>query len=236
MGVILLFQLTQPFANLWSTTSTNFAIPYWSISIGLNVLVTTMIVGRLYFIRRRTRAVLSNTHSRTYTSIASMLIESAALYTCTALVFLVTYARASNVQNLVLPLLGQVQAVAPLLIMWRVARGQAISRESIAQSGTLSKISWKITGPLTTSGALAGTATAATQSVSLPTFRPNDKYESYNPEIDPTKSMGGDEADSETGWELAERHEHKRQPVEIVVNRQVERWDGTHRVDTGNAV
>ena len=123
MGVILLFQLTQPFANLWSKTTVNFGIPYWSISAGLNILVTSLIVARLYAIRRRTKAVLSASHSKTYTSIAAMLVESAALYSVTALIFIITYARNSNVQNLMLPLLGQVQAISPLLIMWRVACG-----------------------------------------------------------------------------------------------------------------
>lgn len=148
MGCILLFQLSQPNANLWSTTTVNFGIPYWSISVSLNVLVTSLIVAKLYFIRRRTRAVLSTHHSRTYTSVAAMLVESAALYSATALLFIITYARNSQIQNLVLPVLGQVQAISPLLIMWRVARGQAISRETRIDATdpagtTPSKLSWR---------------------------------------------------------------------------------------------
>lgn len=144
---MLLFQLSQPNANLWTTTAVNFAIPYWSISTSLNILVTSLIVLRLLAIRSRTRAALSRYHARTYTSVAAMLVESAALYSCTALLFIITYARNSSIQNLVLPPLGQVQAICPLLIMWRVARGQAISREAFAESesGGPSALSWRRT-------------------------------------------------------------------------------------------
>lgn len=152
MGIILLFQLTQPNANLWSVTAVNFAIPYWSISASLNILVTSMIVLRLLAIRSRTRAALSRYHARTYTSVAAMLIESAALYSCTALLFIITYARDSNIQNLVLPPLGQIQAISPLLIMWRVARGQAISREDFdSESGGPSALSWRRTAATSSS-------------------------------------------------------------------------------------
>ena len=111
MGVILLFQLTQPNANLWTVTTVNFGIPYWSLSTALNVLVTSLIVARLLYIRTTIRKILANDYGRTYVSVATMLIESAALYSITALIFIVTYARNSNVQNLVLPVLGQVQVM-----------------------------------------------------------------------------------------------------------------------------
>ena len=77
MGIISLFQLTQPDANLWTKTTVNFGIPYWSISVGLNILVMTLIIAHLMVIRQRTHAVLSSNHSQTYMSVAAMLVESA---------------------------------------------------------------------------------------------------------------------------------------------------------------
>lgn len=243
MGVILLFQLTQPQANLWTKTTLNFGIPYWSISAGLNILVTSLIVARLYFIRRKTRAVLSSSHSRTYTSIAAMLVESAALYSTVALIFIITYARNSMVQNLMLPLLGQVQAISPLLIMWRVARGQAISRNSLPSSApSLSQISWRRTQSQGTGTLGTGTTLSAhiptrfqgqTDSVSLPAYppSPNVTFASEG------KTLDENEGDSVTGWELAERGEHKVPGVEVVIERSVEQWDedNTHFV-RGNAL
>lgn len=285
MGIILLFQLTQPNANLWSTTAVNFAIPYWSISASLNILVTSMIVLRLLAIRSRTRAALSRYHARTYTSVAAMLVESAALYSITALLFIITYARNSNIQNLVLPPLGQVQAISPLLIMWRVARGQAISRDAFAdsESGGPSALSWRRTNatgssfssvlkwsktkssPTATSTTAASsgrgrpgqteTAFSEVQSVALPPLPKEgsgpDLYEhkygtgsalSYDIEPAtwelehlPQKGTFGSvsidvespidkEGDSDA---FGSREVLRKVPgVEVVVERQVERWEG----------
>ncbi|KAI5119328.1 hypothetical protein M0805_000558 [Coniferiporia weirii] len=247
MGVILLFQLTQPDANLWSTTAVNFGIPYWSISAGLNVLVTSLIVARLFLIRARTRAVLSTHHARTYTSVAAMLVESAALYSATALLFVVTYAKNSQVQNLVLPVLGQVQAVSPLLIMWRVARGQAISREAmLTTSGpmTPSKISWRrsVTRGSSTSafarsrtgGGGGGSATATRMSATDSGFGTHTQSVCLPPLTKDSPLAYSYTDTSEAGWELAVRgdgdgdddvSERKVPGVEVVIERQVEHWD-----------
>lgn len=260
---MLLFQLTQPGASLWTKTAVNFAIPYWSISASLNILVTLLIVGRLFYIRQRTRAVLSTSHSRTYTSIAAMLVESAALYSATALLFIITYARNSNVQNIVLPLLGQVQAISPLLIMWRVARGQAISRETLlgqGQSITVSKISWRngtsTAASASTNGGRSGLrpisintgmttsqgrsfATSATQ-LDTPVDRPPSSSYVLSPSTSFQSHIEGklDDTDSEIGWalELEERGEAKVPPLKVVVERQVEQWDGETRFVRGNAL
>lgn len=105
--------LCVPGITLWSTISINLAIPYWAISIALNVLITACIVGRLLYMRYQMRKVLAGTGSE-YISITSMMIESAALYTANGLIFLVSYAVNSPIQNLALPVLGQMQ-VCPLL-------------------------------------------------------------------------------------------------------------------------
>lgn len=49
----------------------------------------------------------------TYTSMMSMLIESASLVAVLDLIFVISYARGSNVQNLILPMfgVGQVRAL-----------------------------------------------------------------------------------------------------------------------------
>jgi len=237
MGCVLLFQLTQPNANLWTKTTVNFGIPYWSISTSLNIIVTLLIVGRLMFIRQRTRAVLSTNHSRTYTSIAAMLVESAALYSITALLFIITYARNSNLQNLLLPVLGQVQAISPLLIMWRVARGQAISRETI-NSVPISNITWKHSLSSSRPGVRSTTTmgdssttnlnrrismVSAGQGLSLPPVYPGSPSQTYMSSTT-AKSVLGD-ADSDIGWELAERGEVKPRGLQVLVERQVERTE-----------
>lgn len=100
--------LCIPGINLWTTISINLAIPYWAISIGLNVIITACITIRLLYMRHKIRKAMPGAGSE-YLSVTTMTVESAALYTVTGLIFLVSYGVNSPIQNLALPVLGQVQ-------------------------------------------------------------------------------------------------------------------------------
>ncbi|KAJ7107805.1 hypothetical protein C8R44DRAFT_528948, partial [Mycena epipterygia] len=113
--------------TFWGTKSVQFGIAYWSLSISLNVILTCSIAGRIWLVRHRTKALGTQSNSGQYVSITAMLIESAALYAIWGLVFLICYARNTPFQNILLPPLGQVQGIAPLLILFRVAKGRAWS-------------------------------------------------------------------------------------------------------------
>lgn len=63
------------------------------------------------------RRVMAGSGSE-YISITSMMVESAALYTANGLIFLVSYAVNSPIQNLALPVLGQTQVRFPILATW----------------------------------------------------------------------------------------------------------------------
>ena len=75
----------------------------------------------------RAKRAVGREHAATYMSIASMFIESAMPYAVTGLIFIITYAINSNVQNLVLPVLSQMVCISPELIILRVAMGRAVS-------------------------------------------------------------------------------------------------------------
>ncbi|XP_006455950.1 hypothetical protein AGABI2DRAFT_180778 [Agaricus bisporus var. bisporus H97] len=137
LSLILIVMLCIPGITLWSTISIDLAIPYWSISIALNVIITTCIASRLLYMRYQIRRATVGSGSE-YISITSMMIESAVLYTVNGLIFLVSYAVNSPVQNLALPVLGQTQSISPLLIILHVLEGRAWSSSSLArfQTGT----------------------------------------------------------------------------------------------------
>ncbi|KZT33318.1 hypothetical protein SISSUDRAFT_993197 [Sistotremastrum suecicum HHB10207 ss-3] len=137
-GCILLFSISQPGASLWTTTTVPFALIYWSISISLNIILTTLIAGRLLWIRHSIREVLGEEHTRTLTSVAAMLVESSSLYTVIGIAFLITYRIESSVQNLIIPTLGVVQSISPQLIIYRVIRGRGWSRSTAALTGPIS--------------------------------------------------------------------------------------------------
>ncbi|THH08338.1 hypothetical protein EW146_g9025 [Bondarzewia mesenterica] len=131
LSILTIYQSARPGASLWSRTTIAFAVPYWSLSIALNILATLVIAARLLVMMRRIRqSGVGMHHARMYTSITAMVVESAALYSITGLIFIICYARNSNVQNIVLPVLGQVMCIAPELILLRVARGRAWSHNT----------------------------------------------------------------------------------------------------------
>ena len=99
----------KPTVGFWAPITVNIGTAYWSLSIGLNIIVTVAIAGRLLKMRANIRRVLGPNHSSPYTSVLAMIIESAALYTSWALIFMVAYAKGDTFQNVVLSSLGQVQ-------------------------------------------------------------------------------------------------------------------------------
>ena len=66
------------------------------MTIGMNILITSLICGRLFYYSRRIRRLLGNDTAETYTSIAAILIESAAPYSLVGLMFLIPYAQGSG--------------------------------------------------------------------------------------------------------------------------------------------
>ncbi|PIL35477.1 hypothetical protein GSI_02205 [Ganoderma sinense ZZ0214-1] len=108
MSIMVVFQASRPSASLWTHTTVQFTLPYFAISISLNVMLTLLLVGRLLYMAYQARKTIGRDHSEAYISIATMLVESAAPYAAAGLIFIVTYARNSNVQNLMLPVLSQI--------------------------------------------------------------------------------------------------------------------------------
>lgn len=125
MGVLWLIQISQtgPFEN----SAINWTIPYFTLSLSLNVLVTIAIVLRLLSYRHRITNVLGSSHGSQYTSIAAMIVESAAIFSAFSICFLVPFALSSSISSIFLQALGQVQISATLLIIYRVASGKGWS-------------------------------------------------------------------------------------------------------------
>ena len=95
-------------SNLWTDISTVPGIAYLTLSLSVNTILTFLIVGRIIYIRQRLRQ-FGTIQCEHYTSIISLLIESAALYTFWALISVIACGISSPVQFALLPALGQLQ-------------------------------------------------------------------------------------------------------------------------------
>ncbi|KAI0264602.1 hypothetical protein BC834DRAFT_244098 [Gloeopeniophorella convolvens] len=122
-GSLALHQLATPGNTLKTDSLAQWFIVYRTISLSSSLILTSLIAGRLLHYHRRGRLLYSNPKSPLF-SVAAILIESASLETVASLVYIITVGIRSSLQNVFLPVLGQIQIIAPMLIIYRVARGR----------------------------------------------------------------------------------------------------------------
>ncbi|KAG2342637.1 hypothetical protein BDR05DRAFT_868836, partial [Suillus weaverae] len=105
-------------------------LAYLCIEVGHTVIYTILVTNRLFIMRKRMKRIMAQYDSRTYDTIALMVIESAALYSVFAIVFIVAFAvHAHGIATLCFLSIGKIQGIAQLFIIIRVARGRAVTRE-----------------------------------------------------------------------------------------------------------
>ena len=92
MGVLWTLQCSQPGLSAYSKEPLAFGTAYYTLSLGTNIVLTALIVGRLLMYRRTHRAHRPPEHASQYLSLATLVVESAALYSAFSIAFLVSYA------------------------------------------------------------------------------------------------------------------------------------------------
>lgn len=106
-GTVFIYQTSQPADSISSVIS--FGYPFFIISFSLNVLLTLMIVTRIFWHARQCQIVgLPPTDITLYTAVVTMLIESFALHSVSYLLYIVPWAANSPVSN-IFPILVQTQ-------------------------------------------------------------------------------------------------------------------------------
>ena len=116
MGVMTFIRRTsRPGTGIWNYVAFNYAVPYLSISVTLNVLLTLMIVVWLVLHNRNIRVAMGcpDGVSGWYKTTVTMLVESSTLFSVSSL--LVVGCAGSGIVNAFIPILCQTQVcVFPL--------------------------------------------------------------------------------------------------------------------------
>ena len=111
MGIMFLYQLSELTGGVY--LSVWFDLPYFSISLSLNVLLTLMIVIRLILHTRDIRASMGGTGiGGLYKVIVTMLIESSALYAVNSLLVLGPSSAGNSASDIFIPILAETQVCA----------------------------------------------------------------------------------------------------------------------------
>lgn len=90
-AVVFAIETSSP-NGFFSAKTTTFALPFFGLSLGLNIWLTLMIVIRMLYHRRESRKIFGPKHGTHYGSISSIFIESAGLYAISSILLLATYA------------------------------------------------------------------------------------------------------------------------------------------------
>jgi hypothetical protein len=163
MGIWFIYQTSLP-DSVSNSLGAGTGIPYFSISISLNILLTLLIVVRLILHSRNIRNALGAQAGAggVYRAVVTMLIESSALYAVSSVLFIGPWGAGSWVADIFLPILAQnqvrarffdsrgtilttKQVIAPFLIILRVADQSALTSKTIV-SGNMGSLHFRTQG------------------------------------------------------------------------------------------
>lgn len=134
MGTLWTLQSSQPGLSLYSKLPMAYGTSYYIVSLSVNIILTILITIRLLLHRRTVTASLSDDHAKQYLSLAAIMIESAALYSVFALIFIITYAINNPLNQIFLGVASSAQQIAGYLIIYRLAEGRAWSTDTLGRS------------------------------------------------------------------------------------------------------
>ncbi|KAJ7071991.1 hypothetical protein C8F01DRAFT_1102101 [Mycena amicta] len=147
LGCLWTFYSTQPSSNFYTTLPLHIGTAYFTVSLSSNVIVTVLIIGRLLFYRRSLLKsyLLPEELTTHYISLATVIVESAALYSTFAVLFLITYALNNPTNQVWLGVASASQQISNLLIIYRLAEGSAWQPDTLTTSHSTT-IHFKSTG------------------------------------------------------------------------------------------
>ncbi|KAJ4469978.1 hypothetical protein C8J55DRAFT_537743 [Lentinula edodes] len=136
--------LTFTFATLKSAAliDTSQAVPYVdtmiSLSLTMNVLTTMLIVWKIWSVDRHTASIMSQTTSSASRAsrlhrVMRIIVESAALYTISTLIFVITYVAGSNANYGTSDNVVQIIGISFNLIIIRVDSGRSYNGSTSLQ-------------------------------------------------------------------------------------------------------
>jgi len=132
IGTIWVLQSSQPGLSFYSKIPLAFGTAYYSLSIGMNVILTILITSKLLLYRRRFKnASGASNPNKFYTSLMTIFVESAALYSTFAICFLITYAINNPLNQIFLGFTTAGQQISAYLIVYRLAAGTAWQKDTL---------------------------------------------------------------------------------------------------------
>ena len=127
-GIWFIHETARP-GGTWTLLPSKIGTPYFSITAGLNVILTLLILSRLFLHGRNVRSAMGGQAkiSSFFKAALAMIIESSALYAINSLLFVIPRGVGSYVANIFLPILAQTQVRAFLYTPHSLRLGTRLS-------------------------------------------------------------------------------------------------------------
>ncbi|KAJ7718201.1 hypothetical protein DFH07DRAFT_784989 [Mycena maculata] len=130
LSVMTVIQLALPTAPL-----PPLSLAVWIVLMILPIWLTVLIAGRILYHRRTMVDVLGPEYAKNYAGIAAIVVESALPFTIISAILLGLFGDQNIAQNLFVPLMVQVECIAPELIILRVVLGRSWTKGTMSGDG-----------------------------------------------------------------------------------------------------
>ncbi|CDO69072.1 hypothetical protein BN946_scf184992.g21 [Trametes cinnabarina] len=125
----LLYESGRPDGNYFAGLATKFGTAWNSLTFCFNVIVTSLICGRIIYLGRRLS--FSDEGTRTYTGAVAIIVESALPFTIGSMAYVISYGMGSDIA-IAFSCYSMFTAISPQLIALRVLRRRAWRKEQTA--------------------------------------------------------------------------------------------------------
>ncbi|KAJ7624844.1 hypothetical protein FB45DRAFT_751572 [Roridomyces roridus] len=127
LSVMVVIQFALPNVAL-----PQLSLAVWIVLMILPIWLTGLIAGRMLYHRRTMIKTLGPSYAEAYTGVSAIVVESAVPFTVISIVLLGLFGDKNTAQNLFVPLMVQVESIAPELIILRVIMGRAWSQGTLS--------------------------------------------------------------------------------------------------------
>ncbi|EEB94640.1 hypothetical protein MPER_06512, partial [Moniliophthora perniciosa FA553] len=147
-GYIAVWEITRVASggSIFAKEVADGATALFALSMGTNVIVTSLIAGRIWYIGHHATKNLGRQHGVKYSRAVVVIVESGALYSVSLLILLILFAMGNDAQIILFGCASQIVGIAPTLIIVRVGLGLT-SQDNIATVATS-----KLRNPVADSG------------------------------------------------------------------------------------
>ncbi|KAI0311940.1 hypothetical protein OF83DRAFT_706170 [Amylostereum chailletii] len=135
-SLISLVESALPNSSFFVQQTINFAVPWVSLTVGLNVILTCLISYRILRVRYCSRKAMDGFDGPTrdiYTSVVAILIEAELPFAVLGIVTAVNSGKNTYVSSAWYFIWGSFAIISPLLIILRVCMGKGWTRETSTQ-------------------------------------------------------------------------------------------------------